>query len=299
MERMGSTLTGASERKRVETVVETLANIHSQGESLAELAHDARNMVTALSLYCELLEEPGVLGAPYRHYGSELRLVAAASRRLVEKLVLLDTPFLPDPGYSKAARRGQGRLFAESTGAGSPIETWQLDRVPNDPIGNLREELLANHNLLAAVSGPSITVALDAQGGELPVSLTSEDLTRVVMNLVKNAAESMRAAGKILITLRELPAGADGAPWLVLGIEDSGPGIQEELLEKVFDPGYTTGTNALSDGKWPSRHQGLGLAITRSIIEAAGGRIHAENGAGHGARFEIELPVRTLPSLRQ
>ena len=50
-----------SERRRVEAVVETLANLRNGGESLAEVAHDARNMVTALGLYCDLLEEPGVL----------------------------------------------------------------------------------------------------------------------------------------------------------------------------------------------------------------------------------------------
>jgi hypothetical protein len=67
-------------RKRVETVVETLANLRSEGESLAEVAHDARNMVTALWLYCDLLEEPGVLNPGFHHYANELRLVAAASR---------------------------------------------------------------------------------------------------------------------------------------------------------------------------------------------------------------------------
>ena len=59
----------------------------SRGETLSEVAHDARNMVTALGLYCDLLEEPGVLATPFMHYGHELRLVAAASRRLVEKIV--------------------------------------------------------------------------------------------------------------------------------------------------------------------------------------------------------------------
>ena len=52
---------GGAERKRVEAVVETLANLRSEGENLAEVAHDARNMVTALGLYCDLLQEPGVL----------------------------------------------------------------------------------------------------------------------------------------------------------------------------------------------------------------------------------------------
>ena len=52
---------GEFERSRVEAVVETLAALHGQGESLAEVAHDARNMVTALGLYCDLLEEPDSL----------------------------------------------------------------------------------------------------------------------------------------------------------------------------------------------------------------------------------------------
>jgi two-component system response regulator HydG len=70
---------GGADRKRVEAVVETLAALRSESETVAEVAHDARNMVTALGLYCDLLEEPGVLAPPFLHYGSELRLVAAAT----------------------------------------------------------------------------------------------------------------------------------------------------------------------------------------------------------------------------
>src|SRR5450631_3471614 len=93
-------VSGGAERKRVEAVVETLADLRSRGETLQEVAHDARNMVTALGLYCDLLEEPGVLAQPFLHYGSELRLVATASRRLVEKLVALDSHKTPGGGAS-------------------------------------------------------------------------------------------------------------------------------------------------------------------------------------------------------
>jgi hypothetical protein len=103
---------GGAERKRVEAVVETLANLRSEGENLAEVAHDARNMVTALGLYCDLLEEPGVLATPYVHYGNELRLVAAASRRLVERLVALDTREIPGAGASPGGWRELGMLPA-------------------------------------------------------------------------------------------------------------------------------------------------------------------------------------------
>jgi hypothetical protein len=106
-----------AERKRVEAVVETLATLRSGAENLAEVAHDARNMVTALGLYCDLLEEPGVLTAPFHHYGGELRLVAAASRRLVEKLVALDAH-----EASGAAKAGQGLLpgTGSKTGLAEP-----------------------------------------------------------------------------------------------------------------------------------------------------------------------------------
>jgi hypothetical protein len=103
------------ERRRVEKVVETLATLRSRGESLSEVAHDARNMVTALGLYCDLLEEPGVLATAFTHYAHELRLVAAASRRLVEKLVTLDANAFPD---------GNARFLLEANaGCGTSVET--------------------------------------------------------------------------------------------------------------------------------------------------------------------------------
>ena len=90
MQQVESTRLDRAEQKRLETVADTLAKVGNRGETVAEVAHDARNMVTALGLYCDLLEEPGVLANPFAHYGSELRMVAAASRRLVEKLVAID-----------------------------------------------------------------------------------------------------------------------------------------------------------------------------------------------------------------
>jgi hypothetical protein len=67
----------------------TLSSRQKKGGSLAEVAHDARNLVTALGLYCELLQEPGVLATPYLHYGKELGMLAAASRSLADKLAAL------------------------------------------------------------------------------------------------------------------------------------------------------------------------------------------------------------------
>jgi len=277
-----------SERKRVEAVVETLANLRGESESLTEVAHDARNMVTALGLYCDLLEEPGVLNPAFHHYGNELRLVATASRRLVEKLVALDLRQGP------TADKGAARTETEPLGAGQQERTRRFDLMPAEPIDNLAGEVLANRNLLAALAGPSITLTVDAEGGSLPVRLTGEDLTRILVNLIKNAAEAMPEGGRIQLGLRER-LGPDGAvEALSLTVEDNGPGIPRKALDKIFDSGYSTraGNDFRHDG-WPASHRGLGLSITRSIVEAAGGGIHAANRAPAGARFEIELPVRS------
>jgi signal transduction histidine kinase len=290
-----------TERKRVEAVVESLAHLRSRGESLAEVAHDARNMVTALGLYCDLLEEPGVLTPSFQHYASELRLVATASRRLVEKLLALDSRLdahlVPDTGLFSDL--GAARTEAEPRGAGrlELARRWEL--LPPEPIDNLAGELLANRNLLSALAGPSIALTVDVEGGALPVRLTGEDLTRILVNMVKNAAEAMPAAGRIAISLHEFHAGAKLPPWLLLTIEDNGPGIPIEALDKIFDSGYTacssgaSGPGDTGPSGWPASHRGLGLSITRSIVESAGGHIHAANRVPSGACFKIELPIRS------
>ena len=290
------------ERKRVEAVVETLATLRGEGESLAEVAHDARNMVTALGLYCDLLDEQGVLAAPFLHYADELRLVATASRRLVEKLLTLDAHRLPAGEPSRAnvgSAAGPDAAFPVSA---KPLHSQRWELLPALPVDNLAGELLGNRNLLAALAGPSIALTVDIEGGSLAVRLTGEDLTRILVNLVKNAAEAMPVGGRIEIGLRERKAAAGDAPWLVLTVEDNGPGIPQGALEEIFTSGFSTrsscgsvqgfcGSDAVGQGDWSAGHRGLGLSITRSIVESAGGSIHAANRARAGARFEILLPV--------
>jgi signal transduction histidine kinase len=279
---------------RLVGVEETLANLSSGSESLRGIAHDARNMVTALGLYCELLEEPGVLSPDFAHYGKELRLVVTASRRLVEKLAALDTrrsaetPLSNHIQPSRAAGKNTARAGQEKAGR------WEL--VPAQPINSLASDLLANRNLLAALAGPSISVTIDVKGGALPVRLTIEDLTRVLVNLVKNASEAMTAGGRVHVSLNETGLSESNSSdnrILTLVVEDDGPGIPAGVLEKIFDSGYTTrDAQASRESAWPATHRGLGLSITRSILETAGGRIQAANRSQGGARFEIELPVR-------
>ncbi|HVN92374.1 MAG TPA: ATP-binding protein [Terracidiphilus sp.] len=316
---------GSLESRRVETVVETLADLRSQGETLAAVAHDARNMVTALGLYCDLLEEPGVLATPFIHYSHELRLVAAASRRMVEKIVAIEaqrdaagaetgsaTIFLRGrQGNSITAVADEDADCAALSEHSMPATTSVPNREPDHsastlssasrrwdllpamPVSNMAAELLANRNLLAALAGPSIALTVDADGGASPVRLTGEDLTRILVNLVKNAAEAMPDGGRIHIGLGEQLPAKGTAACLRLTVEDNGPGIAAEDLETIFESGFTShGVSERANGNWALNHRGLGLTITRSIVEGAGGRIIATNRKQGGACFVLELPVR-------
>jgi len=276
---------GMEEQKRVDKVVATLTALGERGETVAEVAHDARNMVTALDLYCDLLQQPGVLAEPFVHYGGELRLVAAASRRLVEKLTEVQS------------FDSENISACEIDVAMSPTKTTRTPRwksIPSEPIKNLAEELLANRNLLASLVGPTVGLTVDVQGGALPIRMTSEDLTRILVNLARNAAEAMSSVGRIHISLRESNGEPENSPWVTINVEDNGPGLSEQVLEKIFEPDPATRAGEPMAGGWPMAHRGLGLSITRSIVEAAGGMIHAANRDPVGACFQIELPVRGL-----
>jgi len=341
---------------RAASLAATLATLRSESETLTEVAHDARNMVTALGLYCEFLEEPGVLATPFLHYGQELRLVVAASRRLVEKIVAIDSQSRAQSDSQTSAQANartsalaaarlailaEGHAPSGSTSSGlaavtqdgeagpaqqartpaaggTPRESptfsnpnWRWDLLPTVPVANLAAELTVNHNLLAALAGPSIALTIHAEGCARPVWLTGEDLTRVLVNLVKNSAEAMLSGGQIHIGLREQPleqADDQGAPvCLLLTVEDNGPGIPAEREEAIFASGFTShGLGEClaqgSAGAWSLNHhdpnhyghghRGLGLTISRSIVEGAGGRITAANREQGGARFRLELPLR-------
>jgi two-component sensor histidine kinase len=376
---MSSDLT-SPDLMRATTLAATLATLRSESETLTEVAHDARNMVTALGLYCEFLEEPGVLATPFLHYGQELRLVAAASRRLVEKIVALDyqthaltraqtrantsaeaaaklailasgiapagpIPAVPTPASlvrsgltppephawspdgspdreSAAAQQAQtatgtaavaGGTQRESGIFSNPNRRWDL--LPTVPVANLAAELAINRNLLAALAGPSIALTVHAEGCARPVWLSGEDLTRVLVNLVKNSAEAMLSGGRIDIYLREIglreraPEQAHDqgvAGFLLLTVEDNGPGIPAETEESIFTSGFTSHGLGESHAKGSPGtgsphhhdhgHRGLGLTISRSIVEGAGGRITAANRQQGGARFALELPLRQASS---
>ena len=117
-------------------------------------------------------------------------------------------------------------------------------------------------------------------------------------NLIDNARSFSPSEGSVRLTLRR--AEDDPARPLRVTVEDDGPGIPPENLETVFERFYTARPRGTAFGA----NSGLGLSIVRQIVEAHGGRVHAENrvdadGTIVGARFEVALPATSLAVVRR
>ena len=111
-------------------------------------------------------------------------------------------------------------------------------------------------------------------------------LVQVFRNLLGNAISFSPERGRVWMRAR--PTGA----MLEFTVEDEGPGIPEAKLEGIFDRFYTERPT----GEQFGQHSGLGLSISRQIVEGLGGRISAENrrdenGTVTGARFVVRLPL--------
>ncbi len=105
-------------------------------------------------------------------------------------------------------------------------------------------------------------------------------LQQVLMNLVLNGLEAMAAVPESQRRL-VVRTGRSGNAFVEIVVIDSGPGIPEDRLPRLFEPFWTTKQHGL----------GMGLTISRSIVEAHEGRIWAENGSGRGATFRVVLPA--------
>ena len=115
-------------------------------------------------------------------------------------------------------------------------------------------------------------------------------IMEVILNIIKNARDVMRGTGGIFISTRAVAV--DGRDFAVAEIRDTGPGIPGEIMDKIFDPFFTT------KEKGGGLNIGLGLSISRSIINAHGGGIQVESRPGEGATFRIFLPLST-PAARR
>lgn len=164
------------------------------------------------------------------------------------------------------AREIIGRIRGHVSGAELDLQPARLSRMV--------EEAIAAATVGAGAPGLAIRFDFEAAADEVLADRTQ--FQQVVVNLVRNAAEAMRGGARPTLTIgsRKLEDGLVEA-----FVADNGPGLDPELAQRLFEP-FVTGK---PDG------MGIGLAVSRNIIEAHGGRIWAESAPQGGAVFRFTL----------
>jgi signal transduction histidine kinase len=136
------------------------------------------------------------------------------------------------------------------------------------------KEIMAFVEGRAAEGGIELALDIDQASGKIP--LDPKRMMRALLNIVGNAVEATETGGRVSIT-----AGTSSETSLSISISDTGKGIPEDMLETIFEPFVSTKG---------SKGTGLGLPVTRKIIEEHGGRIEVESVVGKGTTFRITLP---------
>ncbi|MES2639140.1 MAG: ATP-binding protein [Myxococcota bacterium] len=226
-----------TERQRDRERLQRSERLALVGQMLAQVTHEVRNPLNAISLHAELMMEE----IDTEEATSLLATIITEIRRLegvTERYLDLARRRLPET---------------------SPEDPMALAR----GIVGLEEEGLRRAGVTAEVTGgPVGTVEMDG-----------DTVRRALLNLVRNAGEA--GARHIGIDVHR-EAGS-----LVFAVRDDGPGMEQEVADRVFDPFYST----------RARGTGLGLAIARQSLEDLGGSITCETTPGAGTTFRIRVPA--------
>jgi PAS domain S-box-containing protein len=127
------------------------------------------------------------------------------------------------------------------------------------------------------------------QGSDAYVRADQQRLMQVLLNLLSNAIKYNRSGGAVELLAR--PAvGADGSAYLAIGVRDTGPGIPPERLGELF-----VAFSRLGAERSGVEGTGLGLALSRRLVEVMGGQLRVESAVGEGSTFWVELPVTESP----
>jgi len=125
-----------------------------------------------------------------------------------------------------------------------------------------------------------VMLETELSGGLEPIMGDRVQLQQVILNLIMNAIEAMSAIMRQPRVLR-VSSQIDGPGAALIAVEDSGPGLAPETMDRLFDPFFTTKPSGM----------GMGLSICRSIVDAHGGRLWASPQSPRGAVFQFTVPT--------
>jgi len=213
--------------------------VNTIGELAAMIGHDLRNPLTGISSATYYLK---------RKYGSLMDEKGRDMLEVIEKDINYSNKIVSDLlEYSRSLT---------------------LDLKEMNPKSAVAEAL-------SHVDFPKNVHLIDLTESTSAIKIDADKMTRVFINLIKNAIDAMPNGGKLTITSEKMSG------KVKIAFADTGLGISEENLKKLFGPLFTT----------KAKGMGLGLAICKRIVEAHGGRISVESVINKGTTFTITIPI--------
>jgi len=240
-------LSDRSEIKALQLEVERLDRLAELGRVAAIIAHEIRNPLSGIRGFAGLLE---------RHFEQDAH-AGGPGQRWSRKII---------DGVERADAIIDSVLFLARP---NPLRLCRIDA----------EAFLCDTFELVAQADPNrargVRVSIDVAPGELSIQADRTRLQQALSNLIQNALEALDGKGRLELSARQVDRAIEVA------VTDSGPGVAEEIRERLFEPFFTTRTEGA----------GLGLALVQRITELHGGRLELRAGRGTGAKFVLSLPV--------
>ena len=242
------------ERGQAEESLRQAQKLEALGRLSGGMAHDFGNILRVLRGYIGLLELEEQIPRSSAAYVTEMKTVAERGSALVQQLL----------------------AFSRS-------QTLKLQRV------DLNRVIREMGSLIRCTVGADRRFELELQEPLSPVQADPVQIEQVILNLVINARDATPVGGMIRLSTRECGNASEGKgaatenrSHVELAVEDSGCGMDEEALQHIFEPFYTT--------KAAGRGTGLGLSTVYGIVQQSGGRILVSSEVGKGSHFRIRLP---------
>jgi PAS domain S-box-containing protein len=254
------TVKDITEKKRLESQLLLAQRMESVGTLAGGIAHDINNVLTPIMLSQELLQE---------------RLTDEESKRLLNTI-------------EKSTQRGANLMKQiQSFAKGAEGERNVLQ------VANLISEI---REIAEETFPRSIEIRTDIPKDLWTISADSTQLNQVIMNLCVNARDAMQDGGILSISAENLLIDEDYArinieakigSYIVITISDTGTGIPPEVMNRIFEPFFST--------KEHGKGTGLGLSISHGIVKSHGGFITVYSEVGKGTAFKVYLPAITTP----
>lgn len=176
------------------------------------------------------------------------------------------------------------------------VLTFSRKNVTNPAPLNLNEMIEGLTQMLRRLITENIVLVTELDEELATVWADANQTEQVVVNLVVNAVHAMPAGGRLVIETRNLEVDEHYArmhrnlecgSYVLLAVSDTGTGIDPDIIERIFEPFYTT--------KAPDQGTGLGLSTVHGIVKQAGGDITVYSEVGQGTTFKVYLPVLSQP----